>query len=84
MYRIIVKAYNGTVVLDLTHSTEQGAMLLFDSAWTFPGDTLILTHEGVELKRWCVPKPDPKSYPVHRPGSDPPCLFLKVRGSDKG
>lgn len=58
MYRVTITTPDGRTVLELTHPTEQGALLVFGSARTYPGDTVTLTHEGAEVARRHLPEPD--------------------------
>ncbi|WP_156372820.1 hypothetical protein [Deinococcus sp. Leaf326] len=51
MYRVTITGRDGTVTMDLTHTLASVALLTFDTAMTFPGKTITLTQDGVELKK---------------------------------
>lgn len=55
MYSVTITMRDGTVTLELKHAAELAALLTFDTAITYPGNTITLTHEGVELRRRQVP-----------------------------
>lgn len=51
MYRVTITARDGTVTLDLTHPLASVALQTFDTAMTFPGNTITLTQDGVKLRK---------------------------------